>query len=89
LHSIIDINKIERQVCIQTDEGRVVKIGKSSNQLFIGVFFKNSDLNMHKICGIPYDIMHKIREVIFIYLSNILEDPNLKEVDLYGEVKEC
>jgi len=89
LHPIIDINKIERQVCIQTDDGRVIQIGKSSNQLFIGVFFKNMDLNMHKVCDISYDIMHKIREEIFIYLSNILEDPNLQEIDLYGEVKEC
>ena len=89
LHPIIDINKIERQVRIQTDEGEVVQIGNSSNQLLIGVFFKNMDLNMYEIDRLPEDIIGKIRREISIYLSNTLEDPCLQEIELYGESKKC
>jgi len=86
LHSIIDINKTERQVCIQTDDDKVVQIGKSSKQLLIGVFFKNRDLSMYKI---PNDnAMHKIRQKIYTSLSNILEDSNLKEIELYAEIRD-
>lgn len=89
IHPIQDVDKTERQVCIQTDDGRVIKIGKSSRQLIIGVFFKNAALNMYKIRDIPNDTMHKIRQEVYIYLSNILEDPNLREVQLYDEINEC
>ncbi len=89
LHPISDISKTERQVCIQTDDGRIIQIGKSSNQLLIGVFFKNADLGMHKISNLPRDIMRKIRQQISIFLSDILGDPNLEEVELYGELTEC
>jgi len=89
LHQIIDINKTERQVCIQTDDSRAVKIGKSSNKLLIGVFLKNVNLNIYKIKNIPNDIMHKIRQEICRYLSNIFKDPDLHEVELYGEINEC
>jgi len=89
IYPVQDVNKTERQICIQTDDDRVIKIGKSSRQLLMGVFFKNTTLNMYKIRDIPNDTMHKIRQKAYRYLSNILEDPNLQEVDLYGEVKEC
>lgn len=89
LHPIIDVNKTERQVCIQTDKGRIAKIGKSSNRLLIGVFFKNQDLNIYKIKNVSNDTMHKIRQEVYIYVSDILEDPNLQEVELYGEINAC
>lgn len=89
LHSIIDENKIERQVRIRTDDGSIVQVGKSSKQLLVGVFFKNTDLNMYKISNIHGDTMRKIRDEISTHLSELLEDENLREVDLYEEVKEC
>jgi hypothetical protein len=88
IHPIIDVNKIERQVCIQTDDGSFVRIGKSSNKLLIGVFFKNRDLNMYKISKLPINIMDRLRQQIFIYLSNIVGDQALQEIKLYGEAKE-
>jgi len=88
IHPIIDINKIERQICIQTDEGEFVQIGKSSHQLLLGVFFKNIDLNMRKIKDIPYDIMKEIHQEVYNYISTVLEDQNLKEIELYEEIKE-
>ena len=89
LHAIIDEDKTERQVRIQTDEGRVVQIGNSSNQLLIGVFLKNMDLNMYKIGDLPQITISTILREISTYLSNILGDQNLKEVELYGEIKKC
>lgn len=89
LHLIIDVNKTERQVCIQTDDGISVKIGRSSKQLLIGVFFKNQDLNIYKINKIPSNTMYKIQREVYSYLSDILEEPNLRKVELYGEINEC
>lgn len=89
IHSILDVNKTERHVCIRTDIGRVVKIGKSSHQLLIGVFFKNVDLDIYKIQKVADDALIKIRQEIYVYLSNALGDPNLKEVELYSEINEC
>lgn len=88
LHPIIDVSKIERQVCIQTDDGRIVKIGKSSKQLLIGVFFKNQGLNIYKINKISSNTMYKIQQEVYSYLSDILEDPNLRKLELYGEINE-
>ena len=88
IHPIIDVNKTERQVCIQTDDNTVVKIGASSNRLLLGVFFKNIDLSMYKIKNIPTDTMHKIHQEIYNYLSDILEDQNIQEIELYGEINE-
>lgn len=89
LHPIIDRNKIERQISIQTDDEKIVRIGKSSSQLLVGAFFKNTDLNMYKISNIHGDTMRKIRDEISTCLSEVLEDENLRELDLYEEVKKC
>lgn len=89
LHPIIDENKIERQVRIRKDDGGTVKIGTSSRQLLIGVFFKNMDLDMYKISNIHDDTMRALRDKVSVYLSEILEDKNLCEVNLYEEIKEC
>lgn len=84
-HPIIDVNKTERRVEVSTDEGNIVQIGNSSNQLLIGVFLKNAVLNMYEILRIPNDIILKLRLEIFKYLSDVVEDKNLQEVKMYGE----
>jgi HD superfamily phosphohydrolase len=86
-HPIIDVDKTERQVRIQTDDGKIAQIGTSSNRLLIAVFFKNADLNMYRICDIASGVMCGIRREIHTYLSNLLGDQNLGEVELYEEVK--
>lgn len=86
LHVIVDVNKTERQVLIQTDDNRMGQIGTPSNRLLIGVFFKNKDLNMYKIPD--NNTIRKMRQEISKFLSNILEDQNLQEVELYKEIKE-
>ena len=87
IHPIIDVNKTERQVCIQTDDDQVIQIGKSSNRLLIGVFLKNVDLDMYKINTLPNNVISRIRHEISICISNILEDERLEEVVLYDEIK--
>ena len=88
-HPIIDVDKTERQVNIQLEDGQRVKIGSSSSRLLIGVFFKNVDLNIYKIDkNIHNEVMSKIREEIIVQLSGALDDQNLSEVKLYDEIKE-
>jgi len=87
IHPILDVNKTERRVCIQTDDGTVVQIGKSSNQLLIGVFFKNVYLNTYTISDIPYGIKNEMCRKISAYLSDVLGDPNLRQLKLYGEIQ--
>ncbi len=89
LHLITDINKTQRQVKIKTDDGETVQIGNRSEQLLIGVFFKNFGLNMYEIESIPDDIMAAIRQEILISLANALDDINIQEVTLYSESTGC
>ncbi|MFQ6060746.1 MAG: HD domain-containing protein, partial [Thermoplasmata archaeon] len=70
LHTIIDVDKTERQVCIQTDEDEVVRIGTSSHQLLIGVFFKNVDLSILGIESLPKTSITRIRAEIHDHLSD-------------------
>ena len=89
LHVIVDINKTERQVQIRTDDGKTISIGNRSNQLLIGVFFKNVGLNMYDISDIPEDLLGNVRQEIMAVLSDALDDKGLKEVELHGEASEC
>jgi HD superfamily phosphohydrolase len=88
LHSIIDVNKTERQVLVQTNEGQVVQIGDSSNRLLIGAFFKNADLGIQKVNSTRSEVMRKISGEVSVYLSSVLGDQDLREIELYGEIKE-
>jgi len=89
IHAIIDVNKTERQVIIQSDDDKTIKVGRSSKQLLIGVFFRNKDLNMYKLTNIEPKKLNRVQQEVYRYLSEILEDPELQEVELYGEVDEC
>ena len=89
LHVIVDINKTERQVQIRTNDGKTVSVGNRSNQLLIGVFFKNVGLNMYDVSNIPEGTISNVRQEIMAVLSDALGDRKLKEVKLYGEATEC
>ncbi len=87
-HPILDVNKTERRVRLRTNRGKVVNIGKSSKRLLIGVFFKNRNLNIYELDKIRYeDVLEQIRREVYKYLSGILEDKYLREVELYDECK--
>jgi len=87
IHPIIDVNKTERSVRIQTDEGKIAQIGTSSNRLLIAVFFKNVDLSMYRTYDISSGVMRGIRQEIHTYLSDLLGDQNLGEVELHEEIR--
>ena len=83
-HLIKDIDKTERQVKLRTDDDGYAQIGKSSSRLLIGSFFRNFNLTMYDID--PYsETSKRVRSEIGAYLSQELQDPNLKELELYGE----
>lgn len=88
MHPILDLNKTQRQVSLKTDDGEVVRIGTPTNQLLIGVFFRNVDFSMHKINLMPLNLASKVRLTIREYLSKELDDPLITEKELYGELKE-
>jgi len=85
-HLIKDMNKTERQVAIEMDNGEIATIGTSSKRYLIGAFFRNPQLNIHHVNDEPR-IVGKIRKEIMTYLSTCLEDPAIEEVGLYGEAK--
>lgn len=87
-HPIIDINKTRRQVSLNTDDGKSIKIGTSTNRLLIGVFFRNVDLTIQKMRALPEDVVREIRREIREYLANLLEDSAIAELELYGELND-
>jgi len=91
IHLIIDVNKTERQVIIHTDCGEMIKVGRSSKRLLIGVFFRNKNLNIYKLDALNKKNsgkLKKVQEEVYRYLVEILDDQNLKKVELYGEANE-
>lgn len=87
LHLIKDIDKTERQITIKTDAGTYSTVGKSSNRLLLGAFFRNSSLTMHNIDPTS-EILKSIRNEVKSHLSLYLEDPNLNALEMYGEAKQ-
>jgi len=89
IHPIIDVNKTERQVIIDTDDGETIKVGESSKQLLIGVFFRNKELNIYDLYSLNEKHpkkLKKVKEEVYKYLVKILDDKNIKRLELYGEV---
>jgi hypothetical protein len=87
LHLIVDVNKTQRQITVQTDEGETVEIGASSKQLLIGVFFKNKNLDIYGLENISEEVLKQARDIAFTHISNVLEDKNLINVQLYNEIE--
>lgn len=87
IHVILDVNKVERQVEVQTDGGETVVVGSQSRRLLVGVFLKNVDLNMNKIQRLPPITLQAIRKWVRDYFVVNLEDADLKDWELYSEVR--
>ncbi|MHB8118227.1 MAG: HD domain-containing protein [Methanothrix sp.] len=87
IHPIIDVDKTERQISISTEGGRFITIGDSSNRLLLGVFFRNSNLNINELNKLDEITLRKLRQEIFIYLSDVLDDGNLIEVEPCAELE--
>ena len=86
MHIIRDVNKTERKIKLHTWDDSVIEVGKSSNRLLIGAFFRNQDRAFQKIDP-NSNIIKQVRNEIKAYLSEVLDDPKLKELELYQEVE--
>ena len=86
IHPILDKNKTDRQLNISFEDGTTEVIGKSSSQLLLGVFFRNSDLNMYKITKVQPNLLQEVRNFIRDLLKEIIASHNIQEVELYAEV---
>ena len=87
-HPILDSNKTQRAISLRTDDGSMAQIGTPTNQLLIGVFFKNVDLGAQKIQHMPDALLAKIRQRVRKFLCEQLNDQSISEKELYGELKE-
>lgn len=91
IHPILDVDKTKRRVIIDIDDGERIKIGNSSKQLLIGVFFRNKELNIYDLYSLNEKYPKKLKKVkdeVYKYLVEILDDRDLKRLELYGEVNE-
>lgn len=88
IHPILDVNKTERKLSLMFDDDICRELGASSRQLFLGIFVSNTNLNMYDIQHISESLLSDIRKVIAAYLTKLLDDPDLKEVELYAEIEE-
>lgn len=86
IHPILDVNKTERIIKIETTNNNLLEVGYSSKQLLLGIFFKNKDLNMTKLRN-DFRGMASIQEDIKVYFKNKLNDINIKQLELYDEAK--
>jgi len=89
MHIIKDVNKTERQVQIQLDNGQVATIGRKSNQILIAVFFKNKDLNMYTLDNLSDNMIARIKKKVFVHISSVLKDKDLIQLSNYAEIQEC
>lgn len=85
IHLILDNNKTERQIHILTDNGEELTLGNSSKELLIGIFLKNENMSSTRFKAAGE--LRGLRTLISNRLSEILEDNNLREVELYGEIE--
>lgn len=86
IHTILDVDKVERQVEVQTDDGDIVVVGNRSRRVLVGIFLKNLDLNMTNIRRLPPSSLRSLRKWITEYFAVNLADENVKAVELYSEV---
>ncbi|MDP9080041.1 MAG: HD domain-containing protein [Bacteroidota bacterium] len=84
IHPILDKNKTERKIHIQTTSNIETTIGTSSRHLLLGFFFKNKDLNVTKIGNTNIPIT-SIQADIKSFLINTLNDAEISQLSLYDE----
>jgi len=84
IHPILDVNKTERIIKIETTNNKFHEVGYSSKQLLLGVFFKNKYLNMNKLRS-DFRGIASIQDDIISFFKHKLHDTNIKQLDLYDE----
>jgi uncharacterized protein len=78
LHTIEDVGRSQRQVQVQTDDGKTHLIGTSSNRVLIGVFFKNVNLSLAR--GGSEKTSDSLKDAISRKLSEVLGLDDIEEI---------
>lgn len=86
IHPILDVNKTERIIKIETISNKYLEVGYPSKQLLLGVFFKNKDLNMNRLRN-DFRGIASIQDDIVVFLKQKLQDNHIKQLELYDEAK--
>ena len=90
IHSILDINRTERQVTLNLKSGDVIILGRPSCCVFIGVFIKNKEfanLNLNQNNILTTNIILNIKNEIHHFFARIFRNDDFREVPLYSEVE--
>lgn len=90
IHTLTDINKVNRKVTVYLPPNEELNLGFSSNNLYIGIFIKNrefANFNIYNNSLLNLDNIKNIKNKLYNFLVNFLEDPELKEVALYSEIR--
>jgi hypothetical protein len=85
IHPIQDKNKTMRQIKLHTDDNDIIEVGEREDRLLIGVFFKNTGLDMNNIDKLGEKSLKNIKNEFIAYLSIKLDDLELEDLELYGE----
>lgn len=90
IHSILDVNRTKRKVVLNLSSGASIKLGNSSNCLYIGIFIKNEDFanfNPSNSKSLSTYTMLNIKKEIRNFLINYSNDKNMSEIQLYSEAQ--
>ncbi len=90
IHTLLDVNKTNRCVKIDLSSKKTLNIGYSSKSLYIGVFIKNIEFANFNICNnniLSAKTVTNIKQEIRKFLMDLIEDKELKEINLYSESK--
>jgi len=90
LHSILDVNRTERQVTLNLNSGKVIVLGRSSCRLFIGVFIKNKEFanfNLDDNTVLVANTVLNIKGEIRNFFIRAFGNEDIQEIPLYSEVE--
>ena len=73
---------------IHTENGNEISIGNRLDQLLVGVFLKNKNLNIYKMDELSYKVRKKMEQDIKEVLKLELDDPDVIPLDQHGEINE-
>jgi hypothetical protein len=90
IHPILDINKTNRKITVYTQNDKL-ELGKSSRDLHLAILLKNKEftnINFYEETNnIKWNNIENIKSTIKDFLCSYLNDNEIKEHELYSEVK--
>jgi hypothetical protein len=92
IHPILDKNKTNREVVVRLPGGEQERvIGHSSKELHLAILLKNKefrDMDIYEpASGLKKENIDNIKQEVYSFLGDLLEDNNLREHQLYSEIE--